>query len=116
MAQAARRFQDSGTRPHRRRERSLPSRQPEAGRAWYSTERWRRERAAFLRVNPFCAECQQEGKPLHRCLANTVDHIKPHRGDVALFWDQTNWQSCCTSHHSRKTCREDGGFGHRRAE
>ena len=28
-----------------------------------------------------------------------VDHIEPHKGDMALFWDQDNWQSGCQWHH-----------------
>jgi 5-methylcytosine-specific restriction endonuclease McrA len=30
--------------------------------------------------------------------ATIVDHIKPHRGDQNLFWDQTNWQALCRRH------------------
>jgi len=44
-------------------------------------------------------------------LATEVDHIVPHKEDYALFWDPTNWQGLCKSDHSRKTVREDGGFG-----
>jgi len=44
--------------------------------------------------------------------AVVVDHIIPHRGDLALFWDEkNNWQALCHRCHSRKTAREDGGFG-----
>ncbi|WP_328203649.1 hypothetical protein [Brevibacillus nitrificans] len=43
--------------------------------------------------------------------ATVVDHIIPHKGDKELFWDQKNWQGLCDSHHSRKTAKEDGGFG-----
>lgn len=32
--------------------------------------------------------------------ATLVDHIKPHRGDQAKFWDRANWQSCCAWHHN----------------
>ena len=32
--------------------------------------------------------------------ASVVDHIKPHKGDKALFWDQANWQPLCASCHS----------------
>jgi 5-methylcytosine-specific restriction protein A len=39
--------------------------------------------------------------------ATDVDHIKPHRGDNVLFWDQSNWQSLCHRHHSVKTRNED---------
>ena len=70
--------------------------------------RWRQARQAFLRQHPFCIECEKRGiiKP-----ATDVDHIKPHKGDMALFWDQSNWQPLCHTCHSKKTAREDGGFG-----
>ncbi|MCB4811684.1 HNH endonuclease [Methylovorus menthalis] len=42
--------------------------------------------------------------------ATVVDHIKPHRGDMALFWDRNNWQAMAKECHDRKTAREDGGF------
>ena len=40
-------------------------------------------------------------------LATDVDHIVPHRGDPVLFWDQSNWQALCHSHHSIKTSTRD---------
>ena len=36
-----------------------------------------------------------------------VDHIRPHRGDPVLFWDEKNWQSLCKSCHDKKTWNED---------
>jgi shikimate kinase len=33
-------------------------------------------------------------------VATVVDHIKPHRGDQALFWDKNNWQPLCTHCHA----------------
>jgi 5-methylcytosine-specific restriction endonuclease McrA len=27
--------------------------------------------------------------------AKVVDHIKPHKGDKARFWDSCNWQALC---------------------
>ena len=62
--------------------------------------RWRRERAAFLRCHPLCAECQKEGRLTP---ATVVDHIIPHRGDQRLFWDESNWQPLCEYHHNKKT-------------
>jgi predicted kinase len=39
--------------------------------------------------------------------ASVVDHIIPHRGDQAKFWDSANWQSLCTRcHSSRKQAME----------
>jgi 5-methylcytosine-specific restriction protein A len=43
--------------------------------------------------------------------ASVVDHIVPHRGDMALFWDRSNWQAMSKLCHDRKTARENGGFG-----
>lgn len=72
---------------------------------------WRKARDAFIAENPLCVECLAVGKTRG---ATDVDHIVPHRGSWALFWDQTNWQSLCKPHHSAKTAREDGGFGNRK--
>lgn len=70
--------------------------------------RWKRARDGFLRKHPLCAECEKLGRIT---TAREVDHIVAHKGDKALFWDRTNWQSLCKPHHSVKTAREDGGFG-----
>jgi 5-methylcytosine-specific restriction protein A len=66
--------------------------------------RWMRR--AFLRRHPLCAVCHEP--------ASVLDHVKPHRGDPALFWDQDNWQALCVACHGRKTARETlakGGQG-----
>ena len=39
--------------------------------------------------------------------ATLVDHVIPHRGNEALFWDESNWQSMCDACHSRKTATEE---------
>ena len=64
---------------------------------------WRKARIAFLREHPFCAMC---GKALRGADA-VVDHIRPHRGDPVLFWDENNWQALCKECHDRKTLTED---------
>ncbi|WP_325053203.1 HNH endonuclease [Paenibacillus algicola] len=43
--------------------------------------------------------------------AKVVDHIKPHKRNMHLFWDRLNWQALCKACHDSKTVREDGGFG-----
>mgnify|MGYP001036460122 CR=1 FL=1 len=60
------------------------------------TARWDRAAAAFKRDNPLCIGC--EAVDLVE-LVSVVDHVIPHKGDDALFWDQANWQPCCTKHH-----------------
>lgn len=56
----------------------------------------------ILSKHPLCVECLKEGKFIP---AKVVDHIKPHRGNRELFWDEDNWQSLCITHHNRKTAR-----------
>lgn len=73
--------------------------------------RWRKARLTYLGSNPLCAHCEAQGRIVP---ATEVDHITPHRGDQALFWDTDNWQPLCKPCHSAKTAREDGGFGRRK--
>lgn len=66
--------------------------------------KWRKARVFFLEAHPFCTKCKAEGKLIK---ADVVDHIVPHRGDEALFWDESNWQPLCKKCHDRKTRTED---------
>jgi len=70
--------------------------------------RWRKARKMFLKRNPLCEECKRNGKITP---ATVVDHIIPHKGDMNLFWDESNWQALCKTCHDRKTVIENGGFG-----
>lgn len=70
--------------------------------------KWRAASKGHLKANPLCVHCKE--KDIVRA-AKCVDHIIPHKGNGALFWDPLNWQSLCYSCHSRKTVLEDGGFG-----
>ena len=63
----------------------------------YNNRRWRSLRAAHLSAHPFCAMCREQGRVVP---ATVVDHRKPHRGDPVLFWDPTNLQGLCQTHHS----------------
>ena len=64
----------------------------------YNNRKWREYSRRYLVANTYCVECG--------AIATDVDHIKPHRGDVALFWKENNHQALCHSCHSRKTMRE----------
>lgn len=72
------------------------------------TRTWRDAREQYLRLHPLCVACY---KLNFITPAKEVDHIVPHKGDMKLFWDQTNWQGLCKPCHSAKTATEDGGFG-----
>lgn len=71
-------------------------------RRLYRTRRWIRLRASVLQEQPFCVDCSK----LNRLEPSTdVDHVRPHRGNVNLFWDSTNLQALCHACHSKKTER-----------
>ena len=74
--------------------------------------KWQRYRKAYLADHPLCAECDKAGRVTP---ATVVDHITPHCGDVALFWEPANHQPMCKPCHDSKTAREDGGFGRPKA-
>ena len=65
---------------------------------------WQKARARYLKAHPLCVQCLKEG---HAVTATVVDHIRPHRGDPVLFWDEKNWQSLCKPRHDKKTWNED---------
>jgi hypothetical protein len=68
----------------------------------YASPRWRRERRAFLKLNPICvtAGCGQR--------AVVVDHRDGHQRDdwAARFWDQATWQPMCLTCHGKKSRAE----------
>jgi 5-methylcytosine-specific restriction endonuclease McrA len=69
--------------------------------------RWQKARATWLKRHPLCKMHSELG---HVVPATVVDHIVPHRGDQALFWDQGNWQSLCKHcHDSIKQQQEKSG-------
>ena len=80
---------------------------PSSAARGYGAE-WRKASRQFLRENPLCAECMKAGKLR---AAKVTDHIVPHKGDMLLFWDRSNWRALCWRCHSRKTAKEDGRWG-----
>jgi 5-methylcytosine-specific restriction enzyme A len=75
----------------------------------YTHRRWRNLRARHLAKHPLCVMCEAGQRTT---IATVVDHIVPHQGDMALFWDQTNLQSLCKPHHDvTKQSIEKGGTG-----
>ncbi|MCW8917157.1 MAG: HNH endonuclease [Magnetovibrio sp.] len=61
--------------------------------------KWKKARAKFLKEHPVCeGVCKEDGRV---AAASVVDHVIPHRGDLELFWDRSNWQALCKSCHDR---------------
>lgn len=77
---------------------------------WYQLAVWTKVlRPAQLMREPFCRECARlyaADDLRSRTKATVVDHIRPFRGDWALFVDAGNHQSLCKYHHDQKTARE----------
>lgn len=68
--------------------------------------RWQRLRKWWLLRHPLCTFCEKAGRIE---LATVLDHIVPHRGDMTLFWDRSNWQGLCAPcHDSTKKLIESG--------
>ena len=68
--------------------------------------RWQKARTQFLAEHPTCAMCAQQDPP-RLTPATVVDHVKPHKGDMELFWDTDNWQSLCKPCHDRHKQRAE---------
>lgn len=68
--------------------------------------RWQRARRQFLALNVLCVFCDKAGRIE---LANVVDHIVPHQGDLKLFWDRKNWQALCKTCHDGEKRRLEHG-------
>lgn len=73
---------------------------------WYKTKRWQDLRAKKLQAEPLCSECASSGRVTE---ASQVDHIRSHRGNESLMWDEANLRSLCASCHSAKTWEETLG-------
>lgn len=72
----------------------------------YKTARWRKLREAQLANSPLCTFCLATEDVTK---AEVVDHIKPHKGDHALFFNPSNLQSLCKWHHDSAKQRIERG-------
>lgn len=70
----------------------------------YKTKRWYRLRWYQLQAEPTCRFCRALGTVEG---ADTVDHIKPHKGDEVLFFDGENLQSLCKQCHDGAKQRQE---------
>lgn len=65
-------------------------------------------RAKQLQQFPLCAFCYAQGIIK---AASIVDHIKPHKQDINLFFNPDNLQSLCKHcHDSHKQRQEKSGY------
>jgi 5-methylcytosine-specific restriction endonuclease McrA len=71
-------------------------------RKWYYQAKWKRLRDSVLRENPLCVECKYTGRVT---LATDVHHREKHEGVAEKFFDRTNLEGLCASHHAVHTRR-----------
>lgn len=82
----------------RERKRRHDQRRPSSSQRGYGGE-WRKLRAEFIRLHPFCAFCGAE--------AEHVDHIQRHHGDKVLLLNWNNLQSLCAHCHNSVKQRQE---------
>lgn len=73
----------------------------QAWQALYNSQRWHALRHDVLHAAQWrCAMC---GRRLYQSppgpASAVVDHIKPHGGDLSLFWSRSNLQALCKACH-----------------
>ncbi len=71
----------------------------------YHSTRWRKLRLLVMQGEPLCRECASL-KIVKE--ATDLDHIIPAKVDDSLFWEFTNLQPLCSSHHKSKSAKEKG--------
>ena len=81
-------------------------------RPLYRTARWFKLRWSILTRDLFT--CQMCGRLEADTSKLVADHRRPHRGDLALFWDPENlWTLCASPCHSKHKQRLEQGAEYR---
>lgn len=70
----------------------------------YQSKRWAAVRQIVLLDYPACVYCLERGRVTPTAI---VDHIKPHKGDLELFWAMDNLHGLCRSCHNSAKQREE---------
>jgi 5-methylcytosine-specific restriction protein A len=96
--------------PANERERSRFRDNTQHWRAWYKTKRWAALRWHILVESRFT--CRMCGRMQGDASNLTCDHIRPHRGDPTLFWDESNLQTLCSDpcHIKHKQAQEQAAW------
>lgn len=88
-------------------------RQADNLRGLYNTKRWRCLKTG-TRMRVLDRDgwvCQQTGVQLtadkNQPNSAIVDHIKPHRGNLLLFWDECNLQAVSKSYHDSEKQKQE---------
>lgn len=88
----------------RARKKNIDDRRGSSTQRGYDSA-WQRLRKRFLRENPLCCFCMDDGKLTE---ATVVDHIVTisERPDMRLTW--SNLRALCKRCHDRRTAKDQG--------
>jgi len=88
-------------RAHGRPTRQETDRARGSARARGYDSAWDRAALAHLDRNPLCVYCAMGawGDRPRVSAGRLVDHLIPHRGDQAVFWNKRDWVSSCRECH-----------------
>jgi 5-methylcytosine-specific restriction protein A len=75
-------------------------------RAWYKLKRWQDLRIKVFLRDGFTCQCGCGHMEGNTSLL-VADHIKPHRGSEAMFWNIENIQTLSKSCHDTKKQAEE---------
>lgn len=73
----------------------------------YNSKRWKDLRLVQLNKEPLCKYCKARGIIK---VANVVDHVIPHRGDIELFYGGKLQSLCKACHDGAKQELEKSGI------
>ena len=88
----------------KQRREYLRSEEAKEYRKLYDLRAWRKLRRLVLTEDPLCAMCAAIDRVT---VADVVDHIVPHKGDLTLFFARENLQPLCDTCHSKHKQREE---------
>ncbi|MDT7836471.1 HNH endonuclease [Aquabacterium sp. OR-4] len=75
----------------------------------YKTARWQKLRKQQLQLHPLCCFHLKLGRTV---AGGVVDHVRPHRGDLELFFSDGNLQTLCKPcHDAHKQAQEHNADG-----
>lgn len=60
------------------------------------TSAWDRAAKGHRQSSPLCRYCELVGEI---AAATVTDHLYPHKGDQAVFWNRDYWVSSCSTCH-----------------
>ena len=79
------------------RETSIQRRDASPLRRLYDTAEWRRVRLEVFARDRFTCQWAGCGRIQSDTSQLVCDHVRPHRGVLALFWSRSNLQTLCKS-------------------